>query len=119
LPFEHQFDYAAEVAIISRLQQVTDLRQGVTDLIETLEAGGIAQLEPHERLDLWQYLQAVRVRLALAEKALGGEASVGNQSGPSPSTTDISPRIRARRARARRRSWASGSDDSGGRRASR
>ena len=105
--------------MISRLDQVTDLRQGVTDLIETLEAGGIAQMEPHERLDLWQYLQAVRVRLALAERALAGDAFVGDQSGPSPSTTDISPRIRARRARARRRSWATGIDESAGRRASR
>ena len=102
-----------------RLDQVANLRQGVTDLIETLEAGGIAQMEPHERLDLWQYLQAVRVRLALAERALAGDAFVGDQSGPSPSTTDISPRIRARRARARRRSSASGSDEFGGRRASR
>ena len=107
------------VALISRVQQVTDLRQGVTDLIETLETGGIAQMEPHERLDLWQYLQAVRVRLALAERALAGDGSVGDQSGPNPSTTDISPRIRARRARARRRSSASGSDEFGGRRASR
>jgi hypothetical protein len=96
---------------------VTDLRQGVTNLIETLESGGIAQMEPHERLDLWQYLQAVRVRLALAEQALGGKAGLGDQS--SPSTTDISLRMRARRARARRRSWASAIDDSGGRRASR
>ncbi len=105
--------------MISRLDQVTDLRQGVTALIETLEAGGIAQLEPHERLDLWQYLQAVRVRLALAERALAGDANVGGQSGRSPSATDISSRRRARRARARRRSWASGVDEFGGRRASR
>ena len=105
--------------MISRADQVASLRQGVTDLIETLEAGGIAQMEPHERLDLWQYLQAVRVRLALAERALGGEAGGGDQSGSSPSTTDISPRIRARRARARRRSWSSGIDEFGGRRASR
>ena len=102
-----------------RLDQVTDLRQGVTDLIETIEAGGIAQMEPHERLDLWQYLQAVRVRLALAEQALARDGVGGGQSGPSPSTTDISPRMRARRARARRRSWASGMDESAGRRASR
>src|SRR3712207_9062551 len=105
--------------MISRLGQVTDLRQGVTDLIETLEAGGIARLEPHERLDLWQYLQAVRVRLALAERALAGDAGVSGQSSSSPSATDISPRMRARRARARRRSWASGLEESGGRRASR
>jgi hypothetical protein len=95
---------------------VTDLRQRVTDLIKTLEGGGIAQMEPHERLDLWQYLQAVRVRLALAEQALGGGTG---QSGSSPGATDISLRRRARRARARRRSWASGIDESGGRRASR
>jgi hypothetical protein len=107
------------VAIISRLEQVTDLRQRVTDLIKTLEMGGIAQMEPHERLDLWQYLQAVRVRLALAEQALGGEAELKDQSGSNPSTTDISLRMRARRARARRRSWASGIEESGGRRASR
>jgi hypothetical protein len=98
---------------------VTDLRQRVTDLINTLETGGIAELEPHERLDLWQYLQAVRVRLALAEQALSGEAGVAAQSGPSPRATDISPRMRARRARARRRSWASSIDEFGGRRASR
>jgi hypothetical protein len=97
---------------------VTDLRQGVTNLIETLESGGIAQMEPHERLDLWQYLQAVRVRLALAEQAMAGEAAAG-QPGSSPSTTDISSRRRARRARARRRSWATRIDESGGRRASR
>ena len=105
--------------MISRVEQVAEIRQGVTDLIETLEAGGIAQMEPHERLDLWQYLQAVRVRLALAERALAGDGFVGDQSGPNPSTTDISPRIRARRARARRRSWVIGIDESGGRRASR
>ena len=104
---------------MSRLEQVTNLRQGVTDLIETLEMGGIAQMEPHERLDLWQYLHAVRVRLALAEQALAGDAGVGGQSGPSPSPTDISPRMRARRARARRRSWVSGIEESGGRRVSR
>ena len=98
---------------------MTDLRQRVTDLIKTLEAGGIAQMEPHERLDLWQYLQAVRVRLALAEQALGGGVGVVDQSGPSPSATDISLRMRARRARARRRSWVGGIDDTGGRRASR
>jgi hypothetical protein len=102
--------------MISRLEQVTDLRESVTDLVKTLETGGIAQLEPHERLDLWQYLQAVRVRLALVEQALGGEPG---QSGSSPSATDISLRMRARRARARRRSWAGGVDESGGRRASR
>jgi hypothetical protein len=106
------------VARISRLEQVTDLRQSVTDLIETLEAGGLAQIEPSERLDLWQYLHAVRVRLALAEQAMAGDKATGH-SCPSPSTTDISPRIRARRARARRRSWASGMDEFGGRRASR
>ena len=105
--------------MISRVEQVTDLRQGVTDLIETLESGGIAQLDPHERLDLWQYLQAVRVRLALAEQAMGRDGDIGDQSGPSASTTDISPRMRARRARARRRSWASGTEESGGRRVSR
>ena len=104
--------------MISRLDQVKYLRQGVTDLIATLEAGGIAQMEPHERLDLWQYLQAVRVRLALAERALAGDNAAGH-SGPTPSATDISARIRARRARARRRSWASGMDEFGGRRASR
>ena len=101
-----------------RLEQVTGLRQSVSDLIETLEAGGLAQMEPPERLDLWQYLQAVRVRLALAEQAMAGAGEV-DHSGPSPSTTDISPRMRARRARARRRSWASGMDESAGRRASR
>jgi hypothetical protein len=105
--------------MISRRDQVTDLRERVTDLIETLEAGGIGQLEPHERLDLWQYLQAVRVRLALAEQALAGDTGMAAQSSPSPSATDISPRMRARRARARRRSWASGIEESGGRRASR
>ena len=104
---------------MSRLEQVTNLRQGVTDLIETLETGGIAQLEPHERLDLWQYLQAVRVRLALAEQALARDAGIGDQSGPRPSTTDISPRMRARRARARRRSWVSAIEESSGRRVSR
>jgi hypothetical protein len=105
------------VAIISRLEQVSDLRQGVTDLIKALETGGIAEMEPHERLDLWQYLQAVGVRLALAEKALGGNAGGGDQS--VPSATDISLRMRARRARARRRSWANGIDESGVRRLSR
>jgi hypothetical protein len=104
--------------LISRLEQVTNLRQSITDLIETLEAGGLAQLEPHERLDLWQYLHAVRARLILAERAMGGDTG-SPHSGPRPSTTDISPRIRARRARARRRSWASGTDEFGGRRASR
>ena len=97
---------------------MTDLRQGVTNLIETLESGGIPQLEPHERLDLWQYLQAVWVRLALVEQAMAGDAAAG-QSGSSPSTTDISSRRRAKRARARRRSLATGIDESGGRRASR
>ena len=105
--------------IINRLEQVTDLRLGVTDLIETLETGGIAQMQPHERLDLWQYLHAVRVRLALAEEALARDLGVEDQPGPSPSTTDISPRMRAKRARARRRSLASGMDESGGRRVSR
>ena len=105
--------------MICRAEEVADLRHGVTDLIETIEAGGIAQMEPHDRLDLWQYLQAVRVRLALAEQALARDAVGGDQSGPSPSTTDISPRMRARRARARRRSWATGIDESAGRRASR
>ena len=104
---------------MSRLEQVTNLRQGVTDLIETLETGGIAQLEPHERLDLWQYLQAVQVRLALVEQALALDAGGADQSGPSPSPTDISPRMRARRARARRRSWVSGIEESSGRRVSR
>ena len=70
--------------MISRVEQVAELRQGVTDLIATLEAGGIAQMEPHERLDLWQYLQAVRVRLALAERALAGDGFVGDQSGSEP-----------------------------------
>ena len=119
LAFEREFEYSPSVPMISRLDQVKDLRQGVTDLIATLEAGGIAQMEPHERLDLWQYLQAVRVRLALAERALGQTAGVVNQPGPSPSATDISARRRAKRARARRRSWASGIDELGGRRASR
>lgn len=105
--------------MISRVDQVADLRKGITDLIETLEAGGIAQMEPHERLDLWQYLQAVRVRLALAERALAGDGTAIAQAGSSPSAADISPRIRARRARARRRSWTSGIDELGGRRASR
>ena len=105
--------------MVSRLEQVTNLRQGVTDLIETLETGGIAQLEPHERLDLWQYLQAVRVRLGLVEQALASDADVADQSGPSPSPTDISPRMRARRARARRRSWVSAIEESSGRRVSR
>lgn len=104
--------------MISRADQVTDLRQGITDLIATLEAGGISQLEPHERLDLWQYLHAVRVRLILAEQAMGGDGG-SDHSGPRPSATDISPRIRARRARARRRSSVSGMDEFGGRRASR
>ena len=104
--------------MISRVEQVTDLRQSVTDLIETLEAGGLAQMEPPERLDLWQYLHAVRVRLALAERAMAGDDAAG-QSCSSPSATDISLRRRARRARARRRSGASGMDEFGGRRASR
>ena len=104
--------------MINRLEQVTDLRQSVTDLIETLEAGGLARMEPPERLDLWQYLHAVRVRLALAERAMA-EDNATSHSGSSPSTTDISPRIRARRARARRRSVTGGMDEFGGRRASR
>ena len=104
---------------MSRLEQVTDLRQSVSDLIETLETGGIAQLEPHERLDLWQYLQAVQSRLTLVEQALALDAGGVDQSGPSPSPTDISPRMRAKRARARRRSWVSGIEESGGRRVSR
>ena len=104
--------------MISRVEQVSALRQSVTDLIETLEAGGLAQMEPPERLDLWQYLHAVRVRLALAERAMAGDNPAG-QSGASPSATDISARRRAKRARAGRRSWASGIDELGGRRASR
>ena len=66
------------MAIISRLEQVTGLRQSVTDLIETLEAGGLAQMEPPERLDLWQYLHAVRVRLVLAEQAMAGDNATGS-----------------------------------------
>ena len=105
--------------MISRVEQVAELRQGVTDLIATLEAGGIAQMEPHERLDLWQYLQAVRVRLALAERAIAGDGFVGDQSGTSPSTTDISPRIRTRRAQAPAAIPGHRVDEPGGSRASR
>ena len=54
-------------------QQLTELRQGITDLIEAIEVGGIPHLDPHERLDLWQYLHAVRSRLVLVERALARE----------------------------------------------
>ena len=50
--------------------QLTELRQRITDLIEAIEVGGIPYLDPHERLDLWQYLHAVRSRLILVERAL-------------------------------------------------
>lgn len=50
--------------------QLAELRRGITDLIEAIEVGGIPHLDPHERLDLWQYLHAVRSRLILVEHAL-------------------------------------------------
>ena len=53
--------------------QLTELRRGITDLIDAIEVGAIPYLDPHERLDLWQYLHAVRSRLILVEHALGRE----------------------------------------------
>jgi hypothetical protein len=55
-------------------EQLAELRQGMTDLIEAIEVGRIRHLDPHERLDLWQYLHAVRSRLILVEHALARDA---------------------------------------------
>lgn len=60
--------------------QLTQLRRGITDLIEALEVGAIPYLDPNERLDLWQYLHAVRSRLILVERALARE----DLGGPRP-----------------------------------
>jgi hypothetical protein len=55
-------------------RELTELRRGITELIEAIEGGRIRSLDPHERLDLWQYLQAVRSRLILVEQALARDA---------------------------------------------
>jgi hypothetical protein len=107
------------VARLSGRQQLVDLSNGVQDLIDTIEAGDLEAMDPYERLDLWQYLQGVATRLALVERALGWEEPESYPAGSRPRAVDISARRRARRARARRRAWASGVDESGGWRASR
>jgi hypothetical protein len=106
------------VARLSGRQQLVDLSSGVQDLIDTIEAGDLEAMDPYERLDLWQYLQGVANRLALVERALGWEEPE-SYPGSRPRAVDISARRRARRARARRRAWASGVDESTGWRASR
>jgi hypothetical protein len=107
------------VARLSGRQQLVDLSNGVQDLIDTIEAGDLEAMDPYERLDLWQYLQGVANRLTLVERALGWEEPESYPGGSRPRAVDISARRRARRARARRRAWASGVDESGGWRASR
>jgi hypothetical protein len=65
--------------------QLIQLRQGITDLIEALEVGAIPYLDPHERLDLWQYLHAVRSRLILVERALARK----DLGGPRPENNPV------------------------------
>ena len=98
---------------------MVDLSQGVQNLIDTIEGGDLEAMDPYERLDLWQYLQGVANRLALVERALGWEEPESYPDGSRPRAVDISARRRARRARARRRAWVSGVDESVGWRASR
>ena len=107
------------VARLSGRQQLVDLSNGIQDLIDTIEAGDLEAMDPYERLDLWQYLQGVASRLALVERALGWEEPQPYPAGSRPRAVDISARRRARRARARRRAWVSGVDESAGWRASR
>jgi len=107
------------VARLSGRQQLVDLSHGVQDLIDMIETGDLDAMDPYERLDLWQYLQAVANRVTLVERAMGWEETELYPAGSRPRAVDISARRRARRARARRRAWASGVDESGGWRASR
>jgi hypothetical protein len=65
-------------------RQLTELRRGIMDLIEAIEGGRIRYLDPHERLDLWQYLQAVRSRLILVEHALARDAQIGRRPEDDP-----------------------------------
>ena len=107
------------VARLSGRQQLVDLSNGVQDLIDSIEAGDLEAMDPYERLDLWQYLQGVANRLALVERALGWDEPETYPAGSRPRAVDISARRRARRARARRRAWVSGVEESGGWRVSR
>ncbi len=77
---------------MTELWQLRDLRQGLHDLIETIESGDLEPLDPCERLDLWQYLCGVSNRLHLVERALDGERPPSVQAVPSPRAADISSR---------------------------
>ena len=107
------------MARLSGRQQLVDLSQGVQSLIESIEGGDLEAMDPCDRLDLWQYLQGVANRLPLVERALGWEEPESYPAGSRPRAVDISARRRARRARARRRAWVSGVEESGGWRVSR
>ena len=104
---------------MTELWQLADLRQGLHDLIESIESGDLEPMDPCERLDLWQYLCGVNNRLYLVERALDAERPPSVQAVPSPRAADISPRTATSSSRARRRSSPSPTLELGGSRASR
>ena len=104
---------------MTELWQLRDLRQGIHDLMETIESGDLEPLDPCDRLDLWQYLCGVSNRLDLVERALRGEHPPAVQAVPSPRASDISSRTTSSSSRARRRSSPSPALELGGSRASR
>ena len=104
---------------MTELWQLIDLRQGLHDLIESIESGDLEPMDPCERLDLWQYLCGVSNQLDLVDRALRGEHPPAVQAVPSPRASDISSRTTSSSSRARRRSSPSPALELGGSRASR